>query len=250
MEIEQSDRPYFRTGFSLLLLLLFVEVGLRDEIVSARDEAGMTGDADLLRDGAMGSVVVDVGRLWIVIEWSLFSITIPKWTHRSMLVDVSFLAGGRISRIVEALEIWFESWRSLPLLGTLIVRPVVVGDVSLPTVFADAVDVTWVFGEGSDGPCAIGVTLIVLPVVEAVLLPFAVSILTLGFDRSTRIYIENKSQLGRTPMAIWTSYQYSVLSPIDWTSWQCSVRRMLTMLIERTEKVTLLWLPLTHRCPD
>lgn len=63
MEIEQSDRPYFRTGFSLLLLLLFVEVGLRDEIVSARDEAGMTGDADLLRDGAMGSVVVDVGRL-------------------------------------------------------------------------------------------------------------------------------------------------------------------------------------------
>ena len=246
-EIEWSAGHYFRTGFSLLLLLLFVEVGLRDEIVSARDEVGMTGEADLLRDGTTGSVVVDVGRLWIVIEWSLFSIRILEWTYRSMLVDVSFLAGGRISRIVEALEIWFESCRSLPLLDTLIVRPVVVGDVSLPSIFADAVDVTWVFGEGSNGPCGTGLTLIVLLVGEAVLLPFAVSILTLGFDRSTRIYIENKSQLGRTPMAIWTSYQYSVLSPIDWTSWQCSGRRML---IERMEKVTLLWVPLTHHYPD
>jgi hypothetical protein len=47
----------------LLLLLLFVEVGLRDEIVGVRDEElGMTGDADRFRDGKAGSVV-DVGRL-------------------------------------------------------------------------------------------------------------------------------------------------------------------------------------------
>ncbi len=117
--------------------------------------------------------------------------------YLSTVVDVSFLLVGGLSRVVDTIDAWGDSWRSLALFDILIVRPPVVVDVSLGSFLLCVVDVTWVLDDGTvdgnDGPCGTRldfVDVVVAVVLVLLLLGITGSGLTLDVDLSTRRYRE------------------------------------------------------------